>query len=82
MASRLVGKPLKTLLKSLWKPAVAAVIMSAIVYYTSTFLNAQLIPLAGLVALGIAVYGAIVYALNRETVKDEARSLIRLFLGR
>ena len=82
MASRLVSESLKTLWKTLWKPAFAAIVMSAIVYYASTFVEAQIIPFVGLVFLGIGTYGAIVYALNRETMKDEVRSLMQLFLGR
>lgn len=82
MASRLIGMSLTTLWRPLWKPALAASVMSAIVHYASAFLKAQLIPLVGLIALGIAIYGAIVYALNRRIAMSEARSLIQLFLGR
>ena len=82
MASGLVGESLKTLWGSLWRPALAAIVMSAIVYCASTFMEAQIIPLVGLILLGIGVYGAIVYALNRKTMKDEVRSLMQLFLGR
>jgi small basic protein len=56
--------------------------MAAIVYWSSTLVAAGLVTLIVLVALGIATYGAIVYALNMRTFRNEARSLIRLFLGR
>jgi len=82
MASGLVNESLRTIGKLLWKPAFASVAMAAIVYWSSTLVAAGLVTLIVLVALGIATYGAIVYALNMRTFRNEARSLIRLFLGR
>jgi O-antigen/teichoic acid export membrane protein len=82
MASGLANEPLSTIGKLLWKPAFASVAMAAIVYWSSTLVAAGLVTLIVLVALGIATYGAIVYALNMRIFGNEARSLIRLFLGR
>ena len=56
--------------------------MAAIVYLCSTLVAARLITLIVLVVLGVTIYGVIVYALTMKTFRNEARSLIRLFLGR
>jgi len=82
MASGIVGGSLGQIGRSIWKPALAASSMGALTYAVSTLLPVNLLSLVELVALGVAFYALLIYALNRKVLKKEIESLVGALLSR
>ena len=82
IASRVIGFRLASLVKALWAPVVAAVIMAGAVMAAMEWVGGgHATQLATGVGVGVVVYGSLLILLQR-TLIHEVRQIIRAGTGR
>lgn len=65
------------IIKTIWKPLVASVIMSGIVYLISQNLVSNILSLALVVILGVVFYGILIFLLAKEEVLTGIKEVLR-----